>query len=86
MSESAEESLLAKNLSRQITRRWRAGDVYAPHDLSAAEMTKWKRRERPTRDVFDVLDFNPMDHYSVCFLLQHAIFRVETGRETGLMW
>jgi hypothetical protein len=64
-SEAAEDHALAKNLSRQITRRWKVGDIYAPHDLSAAEMAKWKKRERPTRDVFDVLEFNPRDHYSV---------------------
>jgi small subunit ribosomal protein S18 len=53
-------------LARQITRRFRAGDVYAPHDLSEVEMAKWKKRDRPQQDVFDVLDFKPMDHYRVC--------------------
>lgn len=57
----------AAGLSRQITRRFKAGDVYAPHDLSEVEMKKWKQRSRPEKDVFDVLDFNPMDHYRVCF-------------------
>ena len=52
-------------MSKQITRRWKAGDVYAPHDLSAVESAKWKKRDRPNRDAFDVLDFNPMDHYRV---------------------
>ena len=59
---------LANDLSKQITRRWRAGDVYAPHDLSEVEMAKWKKREKPNHDVFDVLDLNPMEHYRVCFL------------------
>ena len=57
---------LAQDLSRQITRRWRAGDVYAPHDLSSVEMAKWKNRGRPVHDVFDVLDFKPEEHYRVC--------------------
>ena len=57
---------MAADLSKQITRRWKAGDVYAPHDLSAAEMAKWKKREKPSHDVFDVLDFNPLEHYRVC--------------------
>lgn len=39
--------------------------MYAPHDLSAVESAKWKKRDRPNRDAFDVLDFNPMDHYRV---------------------
>jgi len=56
---------MAADLSKQITRRWKAGDVYAPHDLSAVEMAKWKRREKPSHDVFDVLDFNPLEHYRV---------------------
>jgi small subunit ribosomal protein S18 len=60
---------LANDLSKQITRRWRAGDVYAPHDLSEVEMAKWKKREKPSHDVFDVLDLNPMEHYRVCFPL-----------------
>jgi len=55
----------AADLSKQITRRWRAGDIYAPHDLSGVEMAKWKKRARPNIDVFDVLDINPMDHYRV---------------------
>jgi small subunit ribosomal protein S18 len=56
----------AADLSKQITRRWKAGDIYAPHDLSGVEMAKWKRRGQPIHDVFDVLDINPMDHYRVC--------------------
>ena len=55
----------AQDLSRQITRRWKAGDVYAPHDLSSVEMGKWKRRSRPLYDVFDVLDFKPLENYRV---------------------
>ena len=56
---------LSADLSKQITRRWKAGDVYAPHDLSEVEMAKWKTRGRPLYDVFDVLDLNPLDHYRV---------------------
>jgi small subunit ribosomal protein S18 len=55
-------------LSKQITRRYKPGDVYAPHDLSGVEMTKWKKRDRPIYDVFDVLDMNPLEHYRVCSL------------------
>lgn len=40
--------------------------MYAPHDLSAVEMAKWKKRDKPNHDVFDVLDFNPLEHYRVC--------------------
>jgi small subunit ribosomal protein S18 len=64
--EELQKHNMAVDLSRQITRRWRPGDVYAPHDLSEVEMAKWKRREKPNYDVFDVLDLNPLDHYRVC--------------------
>lgn len=67
-SKEIENLKRGQDLSRQITRRWKAGDVYAPHDLSAVEMAKWKNRGRPTHDVFDVLDFKPMEHYRVGFL------------------
>jgi len=61
------QSAHAEDLSKQITRRWRAGDIYAPHDLSEIEMAKWKNRGRPVNDVFDVLDLNPLEHYRVYF-------------------
>ena len=57
---------LGQDLSKQITRRWKEGDAYAPHDLSWVEMAKWKNRGRPTHDVFDVLDFKPAENYRVC--------------------
>ncbi len=60
-----ESKILGQDLSRQIGRRWRAGDVYAPHELSEVEMSKWKKRSQPDFDVFDVCDFNPLDHYRV---------------------
>ena len=63
-----ENAKKASDLSKQITRRWRAGDVYAPHDLSAVEMEKWKIREGPKFDIFDVLDFKPLENYRVCLL------------------
>jgi small subunit ribosomal protein S18 len=57
---------MGDDLSKQITRRWKQGDVYAPHDLSEVEMSKWKKRGRPVYDAFDVLDFKPQDSYRVC--------------------
>lgn len=58
----------ASKFTKLVTRKWKAGDVYAPHDLSDVEMIKWKRRTQPTHDAFDVLDLNPLDHYRVCSL------------------
>ena len=64
--ETLQKINMAMDLTKQITRRWKTGDIYAPHDLSDVEMRKWKSRSRPVYDVFDVLDFNPVDHYRVC--------------------
>ena len=47
------------------TRRWKKGDIYAPHDLSPMEMRKWKQRVQPDRDIFDTLNINPLDEYKV---------------------
>lgn len=47
-------------LTKQIHRRWRVGDVYAPHDLTGIEMAKWKKRGKVTRDVFDIVAFDPI--------------------------
>lgn len=58
-----------QDLERQMTRKWKIGDVYAPHDLSGVEMSKWKQiqqKGRPKRDVFDILRLNPLEHYKAC--------------------
>lgn len=49
------------------TREWKAGDIYAPHDLSPAEMMKWRKRTPPTTDVFDAVKLNPLTVYKVRF-------------------
>ncbi len=59
---------VSEDLARQMPRRWRVGDVYAPHDLSPEEMGKWRRQTRPAEDVLDVLGLNPLDEYRVCRL------------------
>lgn len=55
----------ARNIEKNFTREWYAGDVYAPHDLSAAEARKWRVRARPSVDAFDALSMNPLDYYKV---------------------
>ncbi|KAG4439968.1 hypothetical protein IFR05_004542 [Cadophora sp. M221] len=78
---------LAQDLSKQITRRWRAGDIYAPHDLSEVEMAKWKKRSQPHHDVFDVLNFNPEEHYrnfAVISEYMTPMGRIKHSKETGL--
>lgn len=55
----------SRALEKFQTRDWKAGDVYAPHDLSPVEMRKWGKRKSPSRDAFDALDLNPLDLYKV---------------------
>ena len=56
----------SKAIERFSNRDWKPGDVYAPHDLSAAEMLKWMSARPPTQDVFDAVDKNPLHLYTVC--------------------
>ena len=63
-----EEALNASqqyNIERMAARRWEAGDVYHPHDLTPAEMRKWKQRQRPTKDIFDEVGVDPLDEWKV---------------------
>lgn len=69
----------ALGLERQIHRKWKAGDVYAPHDLSPVEMTKWRKRRPRERDAFDQLGINPLHEYKVCRAL--PIGEAENGRK-----
>ena len=78
-------------LERQQTRRWKVGDVYAPHDLSSVEMQKWKwpiklgsvlegkGKRRKWGDTFDVLGVDPVGEYKVSYCLPDA-----TGYLDGL--
>ena len=57
------------DLERQVTRRFKVGDVYAPHDLTGVEMSKWKQIRRKGKqkvDVVDQLGIDPREHYKVC--------------------
>ncbi|MCJ1366189.1 hypothetical protein MMC16_005315 [Acarospora aff. strigata] len=74
-------------LQKLATRRWKAGDVYAPHDLSAIEMKKWKRGGRPTTDSFDALAMNPLNEYKNFSILGEYMTdmgRIKHSSETGL--
>lgn len=69
-AENMSRTYQREDLERQVTRRWKVGDVYAPHDLTGVEMAKWKKlRRKGARgvkwDVVDQLGINPVDHYKV---------------------
>jgi small subunit ribosomal protein S18 len=57
-------------MDKNFTREWQKGDIYAPHDLSAAEARKWRKRHTPTIDAFDALSLNPLDFYKVRLPIQ----------------
>jgi hypothetical protein len=59
----------AKAMDKNFTREWKQGDIYAPHDLSAAEARKWRKKYTPTVDAFDALSLNPLDLYKVRIFL-----------------
>ncbi|KAI1145896.1 ribosomal protein S18 [Nemania diffusa] len=72
---------------RQLPRRWRTGDVYAPHDMSPSEMAKWRRSTARKQDVVDLLGLRPLDMYrnfSVIseFMTPHG--RIRRATDTGL--
>lgn len=63
-----EMQYVPKDYEMQMTRRWRTGDVYAPHDLSGIEMAKWKKVRRKGKSRWDVLDqlgMDPREYYKV---------------------
>lgn len=69
--EALDKTGRARDLEKLQIRRWKAGDVYAPHDLSPVEMQKWRRRHQSNTDVFDALAINPLHEYKVC--VSHSI-------------
>ncbi|KAI9812616.1 MAG: hypothetical protein M1827_004605 [Pycnora praestabilis] len=84
---TVEQGWKAQDLERQMSRRWKEGDVYAPHDLSPQEMQKWKRKSRPTQDAFDALAINPLDEYKNFSILSEYMTdmgRIKHSSETGL--
>ncbi|KAM0502665.1 hypothetical protein ACHAP8_003495 [Fusarium lateritium] len=56
---------------RQMPRRWQAGDVYSPHDLSPIEMQKWRKKSVKNNDVIDALGINPLDMYKNFSLIEY---------------
>lgn len=63
---------------KQMPRRWDAGDVYSPHDMSPVEMQKWRKRSPRGGDVVDALGIRPLDMYKVCG--SHLACGLEKGR------
>ncbi|KAK4903332.1 hypothetical protein LTR27_000263 [Elasticomyces elasticus] len=82
-----------KAMEQQIPRRYKPGDVYAPHDLSGIEMAKWKKLRRKPRvgshgtDVLDSLGVDPRKHYKNFSMMAEYVTemgRIKHRTETGL--
>lgn len=79
-----------KDLESQVTRKYKPGDVYAPHDLSGAEASKWKKMSKKPRPRFDVLDqlgIDPRQHYTNLAMMGEytsEMGKIKSGKETGL--
>lgn len=50
---------------RQMWRRFLPGEVYAPRDLSAWELDRYRLKRPAQQDVLDMLGLNPVDNYRV---------------------
>ncbi|KAG5928366.1 hypothetical protein E4U42_000759 [Claviceps africana] len=61
--EALRNAKISTDYLRQMPRRWNAGDVYSPHDLSPVEMQKWRKRSLRKNDIVDVLGIRPLDMY-----------------------
>lgn len=71
------------------TRRYVAGDIVSPHDLSFQETRKWRfdPKKRITRDIFDVLGVDPAREYKNFGLLGEFVTdmgRIRPRAENGL--
>jgi small subunit ribosomal protein S18 len=52
-------------MDKLLKRPWKVGEVYAPHDMSAAEQRKWRQFRPTTVDCFDILNVDPLTLYKV---------------------
>ncbi|KAJ0307148.1 hypothetical protein COL5a_003159 [Colletotrichum fioriniae] len=87
MLESLREKKVSDDYVKQMPRRWRTGEVYAPHDLSPLEMEKWRRQKTVTVDVVDLLGINPLDHYRNFSIISEYMTnfgQIRHNKETGL--
>ncbi|KAM0254216.1 hypothetical protein ACHAP5_000202 [Fusarium lateritium] len=62
---------MSNDFLKQMPRRWQAGDVYSPHDLSPVEMQKWRKKSVRNNDVIDALGISPLDMYKNFSLIEH---------------
>ena len=85
--ERMQERKVSDDYMKQMTRRWRVGEVYAPNDLSAREANAWKQARLINADVVDILGINPVEEYRNFSMISEYMTmmgQIRHGRETGL--
>ena len=64
-----------RDLLQEMTRKWRPGDIYSPHDLTGYAMSKFKKKRiRPPVDVLDMLRIDPLKEYKVGNVLYFMMY------------
>lgn len=87
MRDRLESLQRAREIRKQMSRRWKPGDVYSPHDLSPVEQTKWRRVKRTEHDVFDELAMDPLAQWKNVGIMteyRSPAGRIFSRKETGL--
>ncbi|KAF2807846.1 ribosomal protein S18 [Mytilinidion resinicola] len=86
--QDAELSAKRTDYEQQLARKFKPGDVYAPHDLTGQEMQKWKKsRNAPKTDAIDALGLNPINEYKNFSMMSEFMTemgRIKSAQETGL--
>jgi small subunit ribosomal protein S18 len=74
---------MSNDFLKQMPRRWEAGDVYSPHDLSPVEMQKWRKKTVRNNDVIDALGISPLDMYKVRSYRQPFVTHTDISPRTS---
>ncbi|KAH6709953.1 hypothetical protein VD0002_g2946 [Verticillium dahliae] len=72
---------------KQMPRKWKTGDVYAPYDMNPHQLARWKKKTAPKRDVTDLLSLNPLDMYKNFSMISEymtSFGQIKNSRDTGL--
>ncbi|KAH6697043.1 ribosomal protein S18 [Plectosphaerella plurivora] len=87
-AESMRERKVSDDYMKQMHRKWKAGDTYAPHDLNPFQQLKHRRKSlAPRKDVIDELDISPLDlykNYSMISEFMTPAGNIKHSNETGL--
>ncbi|KAK8048826.1 hypothetical protein PG994_010556 [Apiospora phragmitis] len=78
---------VSEHYMRQMPRKWREGELYAPKDLSEVEANKWRKMTTVQRDLVDLLGLRPLDMYANFSVVSEYMTphgRIRKRQQTGL--